>query len=194
MRRSAAILFALVALAGCTRAAEAGPTDPARLINSFAAQLDQATKRTYTAEYRVADGGAVSVAQAQKPLRTAYTHLGGRIVIAPEGFTTCEATTCGKPAPTPAAGVPVAIPGFLTAADALRQISSASLTDRGALTSHDRTIAGQHALCLTIGTLDACVTDQGVLGSFVGEVNGAKIDIILTRYAESVTADAFATS
>ncbi|WP_018351683.1 hypothetical protein [Longispora albida] len=191
MRRLAGATLALLTLAGCQTTAEAGsPADPARLINTLASRLAEGAERTYTAEYRLAGNEIVTVVQGQKPLRTAYTHPGGKLIITPEGANQCG-TQCSAIKPTPATGVPVAIPGFLTGPQAIRVLTESSLHASGTITPSDTTLAGQHALCVKVDRYEACFTDRGVLGSFTGEVGGVKVDVVLSRYEETVAANAF---
>ena len=60
--------------------------------------------------------------------------------------------------------------------------------------------AGRHATCVRVENVDntpasrfdACITTEGVLGSFAGTLSGRPVDVALTRYRETVDGAAFA--
>jgi len=64
----------------------------------------------------------------------------------------------------------------------------------------DTTIAGHHATCVDLSGLqdrrtsrfDMCLTNDGVLGSFTGTLDGQAIDMAMTEYSAKVPDDAFA--
>jgi hypothetical protein len=212
--RCAAVALALsapTAAWGCGTIGEAQQViDRARLVNDLAARLDHASQLTYTAEYQLPGGASATIAQAQHPLRTAYTYPNGKLVVTPEATTDCRseasATTCTltppeSPSPDPAialldtvgsAGVvaPTLVVGLLTAA---------ALDNNAVISQHDTTIAGEHATCVDVSGVDnaaasnftACITAEGLLGSFKGTVQGVSVEISITRLSDIVGADAF---
>jgi hypothetical protein len=66
------------------------------------------------------------------------------------------------------------------------------------ITDTDRTLAGTNATCIAVtgvpsaDQFSACVTSDGLLGSFVGTVAGLHLDLELDRYALTADATAFA--
>jgi hypothetical protein len=183
--------------------------DRARLVNDLASRLDRATELTYTAEYQMPDGSRYTIAQAQQPVRVAYTYPGGKVATTPDASTDClaaAAVTCtltGPPSPATDAQTelstalhdralvsPTLVIGLLTAA---------SLSSNAVIRQHDTTIAGEPARCVDVTGVenssatqfDACITSTGVLGSFNGTVDGKLMSVSLIRYLPSVAPDAF---
>jgi len=208
----AAAVLALAALAGAgcgTVDARPNVLDRTELVNTLAARLEHAGTQTYTAEYRLPGGAAATITQAQSPARTAYTFPGGKVILAPDATTSCQTidgtTACTLTAP-PAANAPanaalltkISARGLVAPSVVVGLLTTAALNPDTQIEHRDTTVAGQHAACVKTRVadgagFDACVTDNGVLGSFAGTVDGTTIDIVLTRYAETVTAaDAFA--
>ena len=77
---------------------------------------------------------------------------------------------------------------------------TATALDSGALvTTRDTTVAGENATCVRVSgaqraaasEFEVCVTTDGLLGSFTGQVSGSQIDASLDRYDPDVAADAF---
>ncbi|MBX6723059.1 MAG: hypothetical protein IRY92_07470 [Dactylosporangium sp.] len=77
---------------------------------------------------------------------------------------------------------------------------NATALDRDAeVTQRDTTVAGQHATCVNVAgvdnasasTFEVCVTTDGVLGSFIGVVDGTRVELALTQYQGSVAEGAF---
>jgi hypothetical protein len=64
---------------------------------------------------------------------------------------------------------------------------------------HDTTIAGRHATCVRLNKVDdaaardfsTCITNEGVLGSFSGILNQARVEVAMTHYSEQVTEATF---
>ncbi|GGL06613.1 hypothetical protein [Mangrovihabitans endophyticus] len=89
---AAGMLAAAVTVAGCGDLGESAAAQGiARndLISEVATQLGTAQTLTYSATYRLADGQTASIAQAQRPRRTALVHPGGRWIVTDDAVTTC---------------------------------------------------------------------------------------------------------
>lgn len=214
VRRLAAAVLALTALlgaAGCETISDTQQVvDRARLVNDLATRLDRGTERTYLAEYRLPGGARATVAQEPVPLRMAYTFPGGKYIETPQATTSCltkEGTTrCTVgPPPTPHTAVdPAALTaaggaGFIPPTQVVSLLTTASLDQNATISQRDTTLAGRHATCVqasgiegaAASSFEACIIDEGVLGSFKGTVSGASIDLVLTQYSDTVPDDAF---
>ncbi len=112
----------------------------------------------------------------------------------------------GGSAPRSGPGVASPAPGTTAQAEAAGLVSPATvqtMLNRAIpdpdvdVRQHDTTIAGRHATCVeligldTAGTRDfeACVTTEGVLGSFTGTIADKPIEIAMTHYADRVSAE-----
>jgi hypothetical protein len=204
---AAVVVTAAVALTGCGSIGDAQQViDRARLVNDLANRLDHASELTYTAEYQLPGGNHASIAQAQTPVRVAYTYPGGMYATTKEATIDCTGPTCtlsGPPSPIAdsQAGLqdrmikhglvlPTTVVGLLTAA---------SLSSNAVIVQHDITIAGEHATCVSVSGVensdaaqfDACITATGVLGSFKGTINATPTEVSLIRYIPSVAENAF---
>jgi len=203
----AATFCVVLGVSGCGSIGEAQQVvDRARLVNDLAGRLSQAGELTYLADYQLSGGGLATIAQAQHPLRAAYTYPGGKLMITPDATTTCTGAACTLTGPpTPGADAttgllaivgprglvpPTAVVGLLTAA---------SLSANAVISQHDTTIAGVHATCVDVSGVEnapasaftACITSDGVLGSFHGTLTGTAMTVSLVRYRDTVSADAF---
>lgn len=206
-----AVVAAMAGASGCTAISDTQQVvDRARLVNDVATRLDQATEQTYLAEYRLPGGARATIAQEPVPLRIAYTFPSGKYVETPQGTTSCttkaNATTCtvGVP-PTPHTAVdPTALTsaggtGFIPPPQVVSLLTAASLDQNATISQRDTTLAGRHATCVEASgvegaaatTFEACIIDEGVLGSFKGTVSGTSIDVVLTQYGKQVPTDAF---
>jgi hypothetical protein len=187
-----------------------GAIDPGDLVNDLATRLDRAGQLTYTAEYQLTGGTHATIARQGQPSRVAYTYPGGKLIIGPEGYTdcrdsgpsaTCTVTPLASPDPGPSAALlnqlgqhgmiaPPIVAGLLTAT---------ALDADASVSQRDDTIAGQHANCLKVASVDnaaasdfeVCLTTDGVVGSFTGVLNGTRVELALTQYRGSVDPDAF---
>lgn len=184
--------------------------DRADLVDDLAARLERATKLDYTAKYQLPSGRSATIAHAGKPVRTAYTYPGGKVVISTTA--TAECTAGGGPArctltapPLSTSGPPA---GVLDAAKAqglvdptfvMGLLSTAALDDDARIEPSDTTIAGRHATCVDVNGVDsaippafaACITTDGVLGSFHGDLGGRPVELALTDYADTADATEF---
>jgi hypothetical protein len=213
--RPARLLSALIVVAfaaGCGTVDDAGQViNRASLVNDLAARLDGSGELTYSADYQLPGGQSATIAQAQEPLRSAYIYPGGKLTVTDDATTACRAgagvMTCTLTAP-PAPNNKPAVTLFTEASEqglvaptvVINLLTAAALDADAVIEQNDTTIAGRHATCVQVqrvqnaaaSAFDACITTEGVLGSFSGLVDGSAVDIAMTRYRDSVDADAFA--
>ncbi|MFI9641898.1 hypothetical protein ACIG87_17835 [Micromonospora sp. NPDC051925] len=178
----------------------------ADLVNDLATRLDESLVRTWTAEYRLPGGRTITIAQEKEPARSAYTWTAGKITVSEQAITRCE-TTAGRTACTVVPPVlmsgKAAVPlftearklGLVTPPAVIGLLTDAALDPRAQVTQTDTTITGHHATCVEVrrdaGDFDACVTSEGVLGSFTGVLDGQPVELALDRYTDSVASTAF---
>ncbi|KXK61760.1 hypothetical protein AWW66_11725 [Micromonospora rosaria] len=206
LRVLAISVTALLTVTGCQTLDDAGRVlGRSDLVNDVAARMDQAMELTYTAEYRLAGGEAASIAQEQKPARSAYTYPGGKLTVTKEATTECE-TAEGRPVCTVAAPPTTGKPTVAVFTEAKRRglvtppvvvglLTAAALEPAAVIEQSDTTLAGHHATCVAVSQVpdpfSACVTSAGVLGSFSGAVDGTTVELALTRYTTTVDQAAF---
>jgi hypothetical protein len=205
---AAAAVAAVALTGGCGNIDEASAQGIARndLVSELASQLAASGTLTYSAGYHLAGGGSATVVQAQKPARTAYLYSGGRVLVTESAVTQCRATACTvTQPPDPGSSLPPRVfdaaqqTGMVAPATVLDLLNAASLDTDVLAQPRDTTIAGHHATCLSLSGVDdaaardfsACVTNDGVLGSFQGTIGGARIDIAMTQYSARADEDAF---
>jgi hypothetical protein len=212
--RALALLAALAILAvttGCDALGDAQRVvGRADLVNDLAARMDRATGLTYLAEYQLPDGKTATIAQAQAPPRAAYTYPGGRVTVTGDATAACASAaakvTCTLTAPPavrsrPAAGLftDAGRHGMIAPTVVIGLLTAAALDANAVIQQHDTTLAGRHVTCVTVeqvenasaASFDACVTAEGVLGSFSGTVNGEDLEVTLIDFREAVDPIAF---
>jgi hypothetical protein len=213
--RFAALIVAAVALLAPAACASASADEP-KLLNELATRLDRAGDLTFTAEYRFDGGAQAVIAQAQEPRRAAYVHPRGKAVFTESELATCESVGAGSrcvitepPSPgtdpaldlltATADGAASASPGptgagLVAPSRALRLVSDAVL-DGATVTRYESTIAGEGVTCVGVhgaAGFTACITAEGLLGSFTGTIDGRVVSFELTRYAAAADAATFA--
>jgi hypothetical protein len=108
-------VIAMLAGVACT---STSAVDRSQLVADLVERLDRAEALTYTAEYELSGGAAVTVIRAQNPTRLAVVYGRQKILISTDGITICGPvggrTRCTVSAP-PAGSV---APGWPTAATA----------------------------------------------------------------------------
>lgn len=211
-RLLSALVVVSVLTGGCQSMDDAGQViDRASLVNDLASRLDGSGELTYSADYQLTGGRAATIAQAQEPLRSAYVYPGGKVTVTAEATTECHtasgATTCTLTAPPTPANKPAVTlfenagaQGLVAPTVVISLLTAAALDTDAVIEQSDTTVAGRHATCVQVervqnaaaSKFDACITTEGVLGSFAGVVNGSAVDIALTRYRDAVDADDFA--
>ena len=75
-------------------------------------------------------------------------------------------------------------------------LTAAALDPQATIKQSDTTVAGHHATCVDVrasssGDFTACVTTEGVLGSFTGAVDGKPMELALSSYSATVDEGAF---
>ncbi|MFI5926788.1 hypothetical protein ACIA3K_12475 [Micromonospora sp. NPDC051543] len=207
LRMLAVSVIASLTVTGCQTFEDAGSAmGRSDLVNDLAARLDRALELTYTADYQLPGGQSAAIVQAQDPARSAYTYPGGRLTVTPDAVTRCTATggrtVCTLvPPPTPGSKPTVALfdeanqQGLVTPPVVVGLLTAAALDPQAVIKQSDTTVAGHHAACVEVqrsdGDFSACVTTEGVLGSFLGSVDGKPMELALSDYSESVEKDAF---
>ncbi|MDW5330788.1 hypothetical protein [Plantactinospora sp. KLBMP9567] len=193
--------------------------DTANTLGDFADRLGKSAQLTFTAEYRIVGEEAgqretETVTLTQQPPHSALSTPDGRLIFTPEHMIICSGGECQKStnttaATTPEAGMVAAVtgPGFVTPELALGLVAAAAIVPNTDVQTTERKIAGQDTLCADVtgvsdpqggteGTLDkltVCVTESGVLASFVGRTDsGEQAAIELVKYSERVDSTAFA--
>lgn len=207
LRVLAASVIASLTVTGCQALDDAGQAlGRADLVNDLAARMDRALEQTWAADYQLTGGQTASIAQTEDPLRSAYTWPAGKITVTQEALTRCATaggrTSCTVLPPVLTAGKPSVVVytevgkhGLITPPAVIRLLTQAALDPAATIIQSDTTLAGHHATCVDVtGAGDhftACVTTEGVLGSFTGTLQGKPAELALTRYAETVDAAAF---
>jgi hypothetical protein len=183
----------------------------AQLVDDLAGRMSRAGSLTYTATYSLPHGATATIAQAQNPIQAAYTYPGGKLVLTPDQTADCRtqgsATTCTlTPPPSPLGDPATALlsqigsRGLIAPALVISLLGAVAVDGDTVVTQHDTTLSGEHATCLDVRDLSnapstnfsACVTTEGLLGSFSGTVGGDAIDVTLDQYQPTVAPDAFA--
>jgi len=203
------ILAVVLPLAGCDNIenpAVAQGVSRNDLIAGLAAQLEGSASLTYTAAYQLAGGTTGSIAQSQSPTRTAYRYPTGVVLVTDDATTTCTKKSCTMTAPpVSAASPPAAVladaqrAGLVAGSTVFALLTAAALDTDMTVDQHDTTIAGRHATCVDLSDVDdaatrefsTCITNDGVLGSFTGTLNGKALDLAMTNYADRAADDAF---
>jgi hypothetical protein len=209
---SALVTVATGLAAGCgTVAGGQQLSSRAQLVDDLAGRISSAGSLTYTATYSLPHGTVASIAQAQNPARVAYSYPNGKLVLTPDetadcrmsgGATTCTLTPPPSPPGDPTSGLLSQIDshGLIAPGVVIDLLSAVALDGETVVSQHDTTLAGEHATCLDVSGLSnapspsfsACVTTEGLLGSFTGTVRGKPIDLTLDQYQPSVALDSFA--
>ncbi|WP_433390052.1 hypothetical protein [Micromonospora sp. KLBMP9576] len=207
LRMLAVSVIASLTVTGCQTLDDAGRTiGRADLVNDLATRLDGALELTYSADYQLPGGQTATIVQAQDPARSAYTWPGGKLTVTPEATSRCETpagrATCTLEAPpAPNAKPTVALfaearqRGLITPPIVVGLLTAAALDPDAVVAQSDTTLAGHHATCVDVdqsgGDFTACVTTQGVLGSFTGQLDGEQVEVALTGYRDTVDGAAF---
>lgn len=207
LRVLAASVTASLTVTGCQALDDAGAAlGRADLVNDLAARMDRALEQTWAADYQLAGGRTASIAQTKEPLRSAYTWPEGKITVTQQALTRCETatgrTSCTVLPPVLTAGRPSVIVytevgkhGLVTPPAVIRLLTEAALDPQATIAQSDTTLAGHHATCVDVTgageRFAACVTTEGVLGSFTGTLDGKPAEITLSRYTDEVQSMAF---
>ncbi|GAA2221505.1 hypothetical protein ACFY2R_17275 [Micromonospora olivasterospora] len=206
-RALALSVIASLTVTGCQAVHDAGQAiGRADLVNDLAARLDRALELTYSADYQLPAGRAASIVQAQGPARSAYTWPGGKLTVTAEATAQCETdrakavcTLLAPPAPNAKPSVALFTEakrrGLVTPPVVVGLLTEAALDAEAVITQSDTTLAGHHATCVGVrrsaGDFSACVTNEGALGSFAGELDGTSVELALTRWSDEVDGASF---
>jgi hypothetical protein len=191
-------------LAGCTDlgdpAAAHGVTRN-DLLADIGAQVTGASARTWTATYQLPGGRTGTITHAPGPDRTAYRYPGGSVLLTADATTRCVGNACTMSAPGEATTALRAAQsaGLVAPPTVLALLTAAALQPDPDVVQRDTTIAGRHATCLRLtapdsaadGEVSTCVTNEGVIGSFTGTLDGKRIDVAMTDYTERAASGAF---
>lgn len=202
-------LAATLLLAGCSTNGTYHFRGRSVLVNDLAAQLDHGQLRSYTAHYRLADGGNAVLVQQGSPHRLSYTFFSGsdfsgryvRLVTHVIRCTTASCTVTDRPstdrAQPPDAGALAAASDdrFVTTEQILGLVRTAAEQRASTIDSQRRTIGGQPVRCLEVtgvkAPFTACLTHSGAPALFRGTVEGRPIDLALTSYQPGVVGHPF---
>jgi len=205
LRLLAALVAATALVAGCqTIGSDTPVVSRADLVNDLATRLDRAHELTYTVDYQLPDGQTASISQAQDPRRAVYQYPGGKIVVTAEMTAECDLgsrpTCIVTLPPSPSTRPTLAVfaeankRGLVTPPVVIGLLSAAALDTNAVIEQYDTTIAGHHATCVRVSgmanaaasSFNACITTEGVLGSFQGVVDGNAINLTLSSYRDAV--------
>ncbi|MGN9808001.1 hypothetical protein ACTMSW_01400 [Micromonospora sp. BQ11] len=207
LRLLAVSVIASLTITGCQTLDDAGRAiGRSDLVNDLAIRLDRSLTLTYSAEYQLPAGQTATIAQAQDPARSAYTWPGGKLTVTEDATARCETAAsravCTLEAPPTANAKPSVTlfteakeHGLVTPPVVMQLLTTAALDPEAVITQSDTTLAGRHATCVDVqqsaGDFSACVTTEGALGSFTGEVDGERVELAMTDYRDAVDGDAF---
>ena len=186
LRVLAASVIASLTVTGCQALDDAGAAmGRADLVNDLAARLDRALELTYSADYQLPGGrDRLDRAGAGAGSRSAYTWPGGKLTVTPEAITRCATTggrtACTLIAPPAPGGKPSVVVfaeanrhGLVTPPVVIRLLTAAALDPEATIDAErhhgrraPRHLRGRQPRSATAST--ACVTTEGVLGSFTG--------------------------
>jgi hypothetical protein len=203
--RLTAVACILAAVAGCGTAADAGRSfGNGELIKDIATRLSQGDSIAYTADFSLADNTTVEVSHAINPDRTAFKYPGGVVLLLPDRTTSCRGSKCTDSAPvapgtdtSASADSTVERTGMIRPETVVTMLNQVALNADAIVADSTRTLAGSNATCISITgvpadeALSACVTADGVLGTFDGTVGGAHVNLELVRYRLGADAAAF---
>jgi hypothetical protein len=171
------------------------------LIAEVATQVSGSSALAYTATYQLAGGATGTITHAPAPERMAYRYPGGSVTLTTSAITRCVKAACTKTgADQSATAVRTAQrAGLVPPSTVLALLNAAALDTDLTVEQHDTTIAGRHATCLDLGRVDnaatsdfaTCITNEGVVGSFTGTLDGKRVDVAMTDYADHAPADDF---
>ncbi|MCW3838735.1 hypothetical protein ONA70_01305 [Micromonospora yasonensis] len=208
LRVLAASVITSLSVTGCQSMDDAGAAlGRADLVNDLAARMDRSLEQTWAADYQLAGGRSASIAQTTEPLQSSYTWPDGKITVTQQAVTRCAnaagRTSCTVSPPVLTAGKPSVIVytearkhGLVTPPAVIRLLTDAAFDPEADIKQSDTTLAGHHATCVDVTRsgerFTACVTTEGVLGSFAGTLDGKPAELTLNRYTDTVESAAFA--
>ncbi|MFY1574466.1 hypothetical protein ACN26Z_06210 [Verrucosispora sp. WMMD703] len=207
LRTLAVSVIALLTVTGCQALDDAGRAmGRSDIVNDLAARMDRALELTYSAEYQLPGGRSASFVQSQDPARSSYTWPGGKVTVTDEATTRCDTdgdrTVCTleePPAPNSKPSVVVfaeaELQGLVTPPMVMGRLTAAALDPDAVINERSSTVVGHHSTCVDVRqdseSFTACVTGEGALGSFTGQVDGQPVELALSRFRDQVDGGAF---
>ncbi|MFG2053567.1 hypothetical protein ACGFI9_05985 [Micromonospora sp. NPDC048930] len=208
LRVLATSVIASLSVTGCQAIDDAGAAlGRADLVNDLASRMDRSLEQTWAADYQLAGGRSAAIAQTTEPLQSSYTWPDGKITVTQQAVTRCATaagrTSCTVSPPVLTAGKPSVIVyaearkhGLVTPPAVIRLLTDAAFDPEAVIEQSDTTLAGHHATCVDVTRsgerFTACVTTEGVLGSFTGTLDGKPAELTLSRYTDTVEPTSFA--
>ncbi|MFB9237323.1 hypothetical protein ACFFWC_17480 [Plantactinospora siamensis] len=200
-----------VLLGGCESLDDPERTLPRTdLVNDLAGRLEAAAGLAYSAEYALPGGGRGTISQTPGPRRAAYRYPGGMTMVGADALARCVTSgprpTCtldpppGPTEPPPATALAAASrAGLVTPPVVISLLTATALDQDAVVEQRDTTVAGRHGSCVAVRQLanaataafKACVTSDGVLGSFTGVLDGRPRETALSSYRAGVDGGAF---
>lgn len=181
-------------------------------------KLTASANLTFTAKYRLADGGGTTTV-VQQPPRAAYLGKDARLILTDDAVYMCSGTgakaTCQRAPYDPAAlgqadqaayVTAVAGGGFISTPMAIALLGAAAITPNVQIEKSAKNVAGLAGTCLRatniskqtgpnnveLAELNVCVADNGVLTVFTGVgTDGSKIGVELADYSTGVDPKSF---
>jgi hypothetical protein len=194
----------IAAATGCdTIAAANGATGNQEFVQEIATRLSSASSIAYSAMYAIGGGGTATIAQLPATGQAAYRYPTGMVLVTSGKATVCSHpsgrnATCGPRPSVVASSSDLAVGGLVRTDSVITLLKATALDHNSVVAEHDTTIAGTSATCVTVGdTVDesngyaACVTSDGLLGSFSGQVSGTPVDIMMINFTKTVSSDEF---
>jgi hypothetical protein len=202
MRAAVPLIWLLLAvlLTGCQAVAESNShIDRDRLVDDMTKQLQRGAQVRYQAEYQLAGGLKATVGQQLSPAKTFYAYPGGLLIVSEGERTSCDTAVARAKCEIRARGgngqtemfAGVTKKGLVAAPVVTELLRIATEQPDATVKGHDTTVAGLPASCLDVVNLtealassfSACVTADGVLASFSGQIDGVTVDQALEQLA-----------
>jgi hypothetical protein len=202
MRAAVPLVWLVLAalLTGCQVVAESNAhIDRDRLVDDMSRQLQRGAQVRYQAEYQLAGGLKGTVGQQLSPVKTFYGYPGGMLVVSETDRTSCDTAVAPAKCEIRLKGgngqadmfATVTKKGLVAAPVVAELLRVATEQPAATVKGHDTTVAGLPASCLDIlnltdalaSSFSACVTADGVLASFSGQIDGITVDQALEQLA-----------
>jgi hypothetical protein len=171
------------------------PGEAARMhAGTIASQLFNQHTLDYTATYQLASGTRVTLTNVHRPDRFAADGHDWKMIVTRERLTECRrldgAWRChhrqAGGEPTWQFGQETPELGIMLAEDAARMLFQAGREQATAVSRRFTEIVGRQATCIRADSgeapYEACATEDGLLGSFTGTIDGREIRTTLVAY------------
>jgi len=202
MRAAVPLIWLLLAalLTGCEVVNEGNAhVGRDRLVEDMSKQLQRGAQVRFQAEYQLAGGLRATVGQQISPAKTFYGYPGGLLIVSEGERTSCDVAAARPKCEIRAKGgngeaetfATVTRKGLVAAPVVSELLRVTTGQPRALVKGHDTTVAGLPASCLEIlnladaisSSFSACVTADGVLASFSGQIDGVNVDQALEQLA-----------